>query len=43
MPLALQCIYGCSDGKGENVDGEDGIEISGGGDRVDIIRLLVCS
>ena len=33
VPLALQCIYGCSDEGGENGDVEEGSEISGGGKR----------
>ena len=34
VPLALQCIYGWSDERGEN---EDGSEIFGVGGRVEII------
>ena len=30
IPLAIQCIYRCSDERGENDDGEDGSESSGG-------------
>ena len=41
IPLALQCIYGCSEG-GENGDGEEGSEISGGGKRVEIAWPLLC-
>ena len=36
VPLALHCIYGCSDEGGENEDGEEGSEISGVGKRVEI-------
>ena len=36
VPLALQCIYGCSDKGSENGDGEEGSEISGGGKKVEI-------
>ena len=36
VPLALQCIYGRSDVKGEYGFGEEGSEISRGGKRVDI-------
>ena len=31
VPLALQCIYGRSDGGGEKGDGKEGSDISGGG------------
>ena len=31
--MAVQCIYGCSDEGGEDGDGNDGSEISGGGER----------
>ena len=37
--LALQCVYGYSDKRSENGDGEDGSEISGRGK---IAWLLVC-
>ena len=40
VPLALQCIYGRSD-EGENGDGMEGSEISGGGKRVEIVCPLV--
>ena len=33
VPLALQCLYGCSDEGGEIGDGEERSEISGGGKR----------
>ena len=36
VPLAPQCIYERSDEGGENGDGEEGSEISGGGKRVEI-------
>ena len=43
MPLALQCVYGCSDERSENGDGEDWSEISGGGGgRVEIAYPLEC-
>ena len=41
--IAFQCVYGRSIEKGENWDGEDGSEISGGGERVEITWPLVCS
>ena len=34
VPLAFQCIYGCSDERGENGDGEEENEVFGGGERV---------
>ena len=37
VPLAFQCVYGGSDERGE-----DGDEINGGGERVEITWLLVC-
>ena len=40
-PLGFQCIYECSDQRSVNGDGEDGSEISGGGERVNITCLLV--
>ena len=39
--LALQCVYGCSDGV-KNKDGEDEGNIPGGGERMDIALPLVC-
>ena len=36
VPLALQCIYERSDEGGENGDGEEWHEISGGGKRMEI-------
>ena len=36
VPLAFQCIYGCSDARSENKDGEEGSEISEGGKIVEI-------
>ena len=42
VPLALQCIYGYSDEKGENGDVKEGSEISGGWKRVEITWSLVC-
>ena len=35
-PLVFQCIYGCSDGRGENGDGNEGSDIPVGGERVNI-------
>ena len=37
VPLALRCIYGRSDERGENGDVEEGNEISRGGKRVEIV------
>ena len=34
VPLAFQCIYGCSDERGETGDGKEGSEIHGRGERV---------
>ena len=42
VPLALQCIYECSDVGAENGDGEEWSEISGGGKRVETPWPLVC-
>ena len=42
VPLAFQCIYGCSDERGENGDGEEENEVFGGGERVQIAWPLVC-
>ena len=36
VPFAFQCVYGCSDKKSENGDGENGSDISGGRERVEI-------
>ena len=36
VPLAVQCIYGCSDEGGEDGDGKEGSEIRGGWERVEI-------
>ena len=41
IPLALHCIYGRSDEGGENGDGEEGREIPGEGNRVEIAWTLV--
>ena len=41
VPLALQYIYGHSDG-GENDNGEEGSEVLGGGKKVEIAWPLVC-
>ena len=35
-PLAVQCVYGWSDKKGEAVDEKEGVEILGGWERVEI-------
>ena len=40
IPLAVQCIYGCSD-EGEDGDGKEGSEIPVGGERVEIAAPLV--
>ena len=40
MALDFQCIYGCSDEKCTNGDGEEGSEISEGGTRVEMPGLL---
>ena len=37
----LKCVYGCSDERGENGDGEDGSEISRGGEKGQIAWSLV--
>ena len=31
VPLAVQCIYGCSDESGEDGDGKEGSELLKGG------------
>ena len=36
VPLAVQCIYGCSDEGGEDRDRKEANEIPGGGERVEI-------
>ena len=42
VPFSFQCIYGCSDGGGENAGDEKGGDISGGGgERADIAWPLV--
>ena len=41
-PLALYCVYGCSDERSENGAGENGSEVSGGGETVKIACPLVC-
>ena len=33
IPLAVQCLYGCSDEGGEDEDGKERSEILGGGER----------
>ena len=40
VPLAFQCIYGCSDEGGEDLDREEGSEISGRGESVNFTGLL---
>ena len=42
VPLAIQCIYGCSDEGGENGDGKEGSEINGREESIDITCPLVC-
>ena len=42
VPLDLQYIYGRSDEVGENGDGEEESEISGGEKRVETAWPLVC-
>ena len=43
VPLDLQCIYGYTDERSENEDGEGGNEVSGGGgERVEMTWSLVC-
>ena len=42
IPFAFQCIYGCSDERGENVDGKERNEIFGGGEIMEIAWLFVC-
>ena len=36
VPVAFQCIYGCSDARDENGDGKERSGVSGGGERVEI-------
>ena len=40
--MAFQCIYRCSDERGENWDGEEGSGISEGEERANIAWSLVC-
>ena len=40
VPLALQCLCGCSDEGGENGDREEGSEIPGRGKRVEFAWTL---
>ena len=42
VPLDFQCIYGCSNERGENGDEEEGNEMSGEGKRVEIVWYNVC-
>ena len=42
VPLAVQCIYGCSDEGGEDGDGKEGSEIYGVWEKVEIAWSLVC-
>ena len=42
VPLALQRVYGCSNESGENGEGEKESSVSGGGERVEITRYLLC-
>ena len=41
VPIAVKCIYGWRDG-GEDGDGKEGSELSGGWERVEIAWPLVC-
>ena len=41
VPLAFQCIYECSDERGEDGDGNKGSEIPVGHERVEIAWPLV--
>ena len=41
VPLAFQCIYGCSDEVGEDEDGRDRSEVNGEEERVKINWPLV--
>ena len=36
VPLAVHCIYDCSDEGGEDGDGKEGSEIPGGWERVEL-------
>ena len=40
--ILFQCAYGRSDESGKNGDGEDGSEVYGGKERVDITWPFVC-
>ena len=42
VPLAIQCIYGCSNEGGHNGHKKDGNEISSKWERVKIAWALVC-
>ena len=41
VPLAVQCIYGCSEEGGDDSDEKEGSEIPGGWERVEIPWLVV--
>ena len=41
VPLGIQCLYGCSDERSENGNREDGSEVSGGREIVEIVWPLV--
>ena len=42
VPLAFQCIFGCSNEQGEDGDEKEGSEIPRGGKRMEIAWPLVC-
>ena len=42
VPLAFQCVYGCSDDRNENEDEKDGSKIFGKGGKMGIAWFLVC-
>ena len=42
VPLAFQCLNRYKDEGDENGDGEEGSEVSGRGERVEIALPLVC-
>ena len=42
VSLAVQCIYGWSDERGEDGNGKDGSELPGEWERVKIAWSLVC-
>ena len=42
IPLAVQCIYECSDERGENGVGKEGSVIPGGWEREEIAWPFLC-